>query len=352
MIVKMKLQLVGMVGIAALIGSAPLPAEILSAEVMRQPDGSFVVTWTAASDTLVDVRMGDHASADAAAMQLVSRADGDGVHVQVDGPARPVFLLEAPGSDPIRVAERLIPAEGTVNLRDLGGYPTVDGRRVRWGLIYRSASLDGIGGDDRDVLEALGVRMIYDLRSVEERSAAPTNWPIDGAVIRAIDYSMDTSEMAEAFASGIDAERARGFMRGFYVNMVDSHQTQFREVFAELLEDQSGAVLYHCTAGKDRTGAQSALILGALGVPRDTILEDFELSNRYYRSLGDTGGISGPLAGLPKDVQAVFAGVETEYLEAFLDEIDRRYGGMEGYLAQGLGIGAQELGQLRLRYTD
>jgi protein-tyrosine phosphatase len=140
-------------------------------------------------------------------------------------------------------------------------------------------------------------------------------------------------------------------MAGFYPGMIDSHRTQFREVFAELLENADGAVLYHCTAGKDRTGVQTALILTALGVPRDVILADFELSNTYYRPKLTEADRANPLAQLPPDVIAVFMGVDRAYLQAFFKAAEERYGSAEAYLAE-LGVGPAERQALRARYTE
>jgi len=235
-----------------------------------------------------------------------------------------------------------------MNFRDVGGYETTDGRFVRWGKIYRSAALAGLTPQDLEKIRNLDIRYVYDLRSVDERRSEPTRWPDTGATMASLDYEMDISAFMAAFADGPTPDKVRAAMTSFYPAVVDSHKGQFRAVFAELLEGDDGAILYHCSAGKDRTGVQTALILSALGVPRETVIEDFLLSNQHHRISGDAG----PMAGMPADVLEVLGGVERPYLEAFFAEIDRRYGGVEGYLAAELEVDASDIQRLRALYTE
>ena len=124
--------------------------------------------------------------------------------------------------------------------------------------IVRRNNKQEVMAELEQVIAKLDIRYIYDLRSIDERRSEPTAWPQTGATMAAHDYEMDISAFMAAFAEGPNAEKARAAMTAFYPAVVDSHKVQFREIFAELLRGDEGAVLYHCSAGKDRTGVQTA----------------------------------------------------------------------------------------------
>lgn len=325
-------------------------AAIVNAQAQRTPQGELALTWTETTGAAVDVFMSQNPAATVEQMTLVSSSDGDGRHsLSPESPsARHYFILQAPDGTRYRLAERLVPLAGAMNFRDVGGYQTADGRFVRWGKIYRSAALSGLTPEDLAKIEALGIDYVYDLRSVGERRDQPTRWPETGATLASLDYELDISGFMAVFADGPSAEKARAAMTAFYPAVVDSHKAQFSAIFAELLAGDDGAVLYHCSAGKDRTGVQTALILSALGVDRETVIEDFLLSNQHHKMSAD----SGPMAGVPPEVLEVLGGVERPYIEAFFAEIDRRYGDVEGYLAAELGVDSAGIQRLRTLYTE
>ncbi len=251
--------------------------------------------------------------------------------------------------------QRLLPLKNVQNARDIGGYRTVDGRTVKWDVIFRTAELSHLDAADIAVLKGKGVSAIHDLRTVEERQAQPTAWTGAGAPkITAFDYSMDHSAMAGLLRGGATAESARTVFANSYPEMLKMQRQQHRALFADLLKGD-GAVLYHCSAGKDRTGMATALILSALGVPRETILADYELSNRYYRPDPAAMAASAPQAAafarLPQDIRAVFMGVDARYLQAVFAVIDRDYGSVEAYLDRELGVNAAGVARLKALYT-
>ncbi len=264
--------------------------------------------------------------------------------------------VPAPAQAQSQEHSRLLPLEGVQNARDIGGYRTADGRMVKWGLIYRTAELSHLTEHDKALLEARGLRSIHDLRTVEERRAQPTIWTDANApTITAFDYSMDTLGFAALFQGGMPtADRAREVFAASYPEMLKSQRPQQRALFEELLRGE-GAVLYHCSAGKDRTGMATALILSALGVPRETILTDYELSNQYYRPDASPEAVAAnPQAAafmrLPADIRAVFMGVDKRYLQAVFDLIDRDYGSVEVYLDRELGVDAADIARLKALY--
>src|SRR5215475_708457 len=172
---------------------------------------------------------------------------------------------------------RHLDLEGASNFRDLGGYPTADGRTTRWRHIFRSNHLGQLTTDDVEIVHALGVRSAFDFRGIEERAAGVCvvdeitvhSLPIEPTVVAALRAELDAGKLTAPVALEI--------MRESYRNYVRHNTHSFRSLFGHLLEDRAPLVI-HCTAGKDRTGLASALILHALGVADEVIAEDYLLT--------------------------------------------------------------------------
>ena len=233
--------------------------------------------------------------------------------------------------------------QGASNFRDLGGYATRDGHRVRWRQIFRSNHLGHLTASDVEVVRGLGVRSAFDFRGVEERAAAECvieeiavhSLPIEPTVVAALRARLQARALSSADALEI--------MRESYRNYVRQNTHSFRELFAHLLEDRAPLVI-HCTAGKDRTGFACALLLQALGVPADVIAEDYLLTNRFYRRDPNSS------PDLPDDVRQAIGSVEASFLAAGLDTVRADYGDLENYFRNGLGLGGPERNELRARY--
>ena len=249
-------------------------------------------------------------------------------------------------SNPSASPARHLNLAGASNFRDLGGYPGKDGRAVRWRQIFRSNHLGHLTEADIEVLRGLGLRSAFDFRGTEERVAAMCgveeiavhSLPIEPTVVAAL-------RARRATVAALSSADALDVMRDSYRNYVHQNTPSFRALFAHLLEDRAPLVI-HCTAGKDRTGFACALILHALGVPDQTIAEDYLLTNRFYRR--------DPTASsdLPEEVKQVLARVEASFLAAAFDAIRTDYGDLENYLSDGLGLGASERTRLEARYLD
>ncbi len=246
-----------------------------------------------------------------------------------------------PASDP-----RVLPLQGTSNFRDLGGYRAADGRTLRWRRLYRSAHLGGLTPADHALLHERGVARAFDFRGIEERAAAPYGWPglqqhplpIEPTVVQ---------RMQDLVAAGraLTAELVAGLMRDLYRDLVNDRSQRFAELFEHLLAADTPAV-FHCTAGKDRTGVAAALLLLALGVPRDVVRHDYLLSNDLYRRPPT------PPSETPPDALAVLWRVQQGFLDAALQAIDDDHGGIDRYLADRIGLGEAARARLAARYLD
>jgi protein-tyrosine phosphatase len=235
---------------------------------------------------------------------------------------------------------------GASNFRDLGGYPTRDGRTVRWRQIFRSNHLAHLTSDDVTTVRALGVKSAFDFRGTAERTEAQCSMPEISVHSLPVEPTVVAALRAIAAAgTPLATSHAVEVMRDSYRSYVQQNTPRYRALFAHLLEDSAPLVI-HCTAGKDRTGFACALILHTLGVPDEVISEDYLLTNRFYRRDPNSG------SDLPDDVKQVLGSVQTAFLGAAFEAIGTDYGDLETYLQKGLGLGAAERAALTARYLQ
>ncbi|MCW5746579.1 MAG: tyrosine-protein phosphatase [Alphaproteobacteria bacterium] len=231
---------------------------------------------------------------------------------------------------------RVIRLEGGSNFRDLGGYRAVDGRRVRHGLIYRSAHLGGLTEADRSRLAGLGVRTIVDLRGLNE--AAETPHAIDGLAAEILPAAIEPG-VGLRIRAALDEGRATpeviaGFMTEHYRDYPGRAVPAFRTLFAALSSGARRPLVFHCTAGKDRTGFAAALLLTALGVPWPTVVEDYLHTNAVW-----TGHV-GRHMELDPPTRAALIEARADYLEAAFAALRENHGEVEAFFDRALGIDA------------
>lgn len=232
---------------------------------------------------------------------------------------------------------------GASNFRDLGGYPSRDGRHVRWRQIFRSNHLGQLTDGDAAVVRQLGVRIAFDFRGRDERSAGLC--PIAEIAVQslAIEPTVLPALRARVSAGRLTAEDALDLMRESYRNYIRHHTPRFRVLFDHLLADHAPLVI-HCTAGKDRTGVACALVLSALDVPDEGVIEDYLLTNQYFRR----DAAAHP--ELPDDVLEAIGTVQVSFLAAALDAVRQEYGDFDTYLRDGLGVDGSARKALQERY--
>jgi protein-tyrosine phosphatase len=250
-------------------------------------------------------------------------------------------------SPPAPRAAGLLPLEGGRNFRDLGGYPAADGRRVRRGMLFRSGALCALTELDYRHLDGLGLRVVYDLRSNDERKAEPTAWRGGTATEHvAWDYSM--REYAGVFmqllSTGFTPEALQRVMAGFYAQLPFGFAEHYRQLFASVLTGRV-PLAFHCSAGKDRTGVAAALLLAALGVPRETVVADYLHSNTCLPA--DAARRAGEVMRVPPELAEAMARVERPWIESAFAAIEARDGSLERYLEHQLGVGSSEIVRLR-----
>ncbi|MCX5271953.1 tyrosine-protein phosphatase [Streptomyces virginiae] len=306
------------------------------ATVTAGADGSFTLRWKARGTDRVEIEANG---------KVVAKGGSQGTAVVKGLPAadRQWFDFEPGRGQGLRLADRLIKLDGTANFRDAGGYRTSTGQWVRMGEIYRSDALDKLTENDLAKLRRLRVRTVFDLRTEDERTKAADKVPTGATYVVADVFAGSGSFQTmprtpdEAVKAMVDAERAMVSGAG--------GKKAYTQVFDSIERDRGRSVLFHCTAGKDRTGWAGAALLTALGVPRETVEADYLASNDYRKAANDA-----ILSHLPAQQAAVYKpllDVRPEYLNAGYDEVEATYGSFDRYLKDGLGIDARELKELK-----
>ena len=291
--------------------------------------------------------------------ETVAKADRSGrIVVASTASERRYFILRDHGDRSLlRVAERVLPLEQGSNFRDVGGYQGADGKHVAWGKIFRSGAMPLLTELAYAALQKLQIKTIVDLRSTDERMIAPDQ--LDdrtGAIFISNDYSL----------KGLMAGYGKGDGEYAYRGMDRLLKPQLQQVFRAMLRDE-GAVMYHCSAGQDRTGITTGLILSALGVDRATILKDYHLSTELRRPqfemppLDPADWPGNPIVpyyvaamkkpGGPK-AEPLFTPKGNSHLAQFFEMIDKEHGGIAAYLEKELGIDAKDTERLRALYLE
>ena len=326
---------------------------VLDVEVMGSEDGSLKVSWELAGDGPVEVAVGprpDEIDHD----HPVARVEG-ATCVSIGGlqPGRNyVSVAPVGGGSAVVAAERLVRLQRGRNFRDLGGYRTDGGGRVRWGLVFRSASLHRLTVADLATLDRLGLRVVFDLRGEEERDRGPSVLP-DGVRCEVLPIggtAAKTKELTDLVLEGRLGDVPPDFLVRIYDAMVDVAAATFGRLMTRLADPDGLPALFHCHAGKDRTGIGAALLLSVLGVDEQTVLDDFELSGIHYTE-HQLATVQAKLAGTGVDVEryrAVF-GAPRHAMATLLDSLRDRYGSVETYLEDEAGVDHEIFAQLRAR---
>ena len=257
-----------------------------------------------------------------------------------------------------RGARRLV-FSGARNFRDLGGYAAADGRTVRWGMLYRSDNLHKLTDADLNRLSALSLALIVDFRAVAETTREPDRLPVN-APIRHVKIPINDAstsiwyEMHDDFVKHLDSVNPGEYLTKTNIELVTRFTPEIRQFMQEVLAAHGNPLLFHCAAGKDRTGFASALLLRLLGVPQATVIEDYLLTNHF---LADSLRWSMFLLRFKKgkrfaDVVSGFMRVQPAYLQAAFDTIDREYGSFDAYLHSTLGLTEKDIEHLRNVYLE
>lgn len=288
---------------------------------------------------------------------VLTTAGHEALIANPDPQVRHYFYLASEQGDGAILAERRLSLQGTPNFRDLGGYVTGDGRRLKWGKLFRSGKLSSLTDEDIRYIRRLGLTLVCDFRQVVEQELEPTFLGHGSAHTFAslpISPGSRNNFMENLHRGIIAVDDASGFMQEINRDFVTSQMPQYAEMFQLLLAgDQQ--LLIHCASGKDRTGFGAALILDVLGVEESAIVEDYLLTNQYLPVDLEVERLSGEVTdhagtAVPEHVLRPLIEVRPEYILACFEEIRARHRSKQHFYETVLNLDEKKLAQLRDRY--
>jgi len=273
-----------------------------------------------------------------------------------DSNFRSYYSIAPENGQGVIAAERIVKLEGAVNFRDLGGYKSSDGRTVKWGKIFRSDGLARLTRKDHDILKKMGLKLVIDFRRESEVKKSPDSLPEENSFkylhlpVSGTDF--DTVSAMDRLKKGDTDWLTESFMRDGYINNIDTYAEAWGTVMKRLSDSENLPLVFHCTAGKDRTGACAALILLILGIPEETVIFDHGLSNFYladflekiYAYLNDFG--------VEREKISPYLTAPHDAIVALLDHIRKQYGSAENYLVTRADVSPEILDKLRMDFLE
>tara|TARA_R110002110_G_C13470513_1_gene720800 strand:- start:36726 stop:37721 length:996 start_codon:yes stop_codon:yes gene_type:complete len=323
--------------------------------IWREPDGDYHIEWEATHpDTKVVVEplaeggnlRAHYPASPHSSVRFSGLAPG----------ARHYFRLRDQHGTQVTATERRLGMQGTPNFRDFGGYRTEAGRMVKWGYLFRSGQLSNLSEQDIGLLSSLNIDLVCDFRRVEEQQNDPSRLPLKRPRVASLPIipGSNSSFLEQAGESWGGRQAMYDFMVDINRDFAEAQTATYARMFAEILALQDTRLLVHCAAGKDRTGFAAAIILLALGVPREVVMRDYLLTARFFDPQLELERIKKKYAMEQMDAESVMPMLEVHeaYLACALQAIDREYDSIEAYLAEQLGVGEPEVKELQRRYLD
>ena len=259
-------------------------------------------------------------------------------------------------SENLREDTRKLPFTGAHNFRDLGGYKTSDGKTVKWGKVYRSDNLHSLTDEDLKYMERLNLKSVVDFRSDEERNEEPDRLTPDMTPIL-LPIKFEPEGVTETLMRDLtfgDLDSSN-LLRDFNVILIKEFTEEYRDFFRHIVDNGGEPFVLHCTAGKDRAGFGSAMILTVLGVPREKIIEDYLLTNTYVSDHVESKLLETELKTFfraDSDNLRKINLVEERYIQAAFDTIDSHWGGMDQYISEGLNLTEEDINKIKDYYLE
>jgi protein-tyrosine phosphatase len=254
-------------------------------------------------------------------------------------------LLPSIGDDP----RRLVRLDAVHNFRDMGGYPTLDGRTTQWRKLYRADGLYRLTDSDLDVVRGLGLRTVIDLRThaeLDERGTFPReHHPVQFHHVPVIDSTWTA-------AQGEHATDAADFLEGAYLAMLEEGERRLAEAVVLLAEQDALPAVFHCAAGKDRTGMLAMTVLGCLDVLDEYIVADYALTEAGMQRMRDWSAREFPeLHARIMEGPAVFSAAVPEAMMRMIGHVRQRHGSIRDF-AMAMGVPPEAVERLRAELTE
>lgn len=324
------------------------------AVVTRRADGRFLLQWQWSAHKVVITVSAQPGAIDAANWVQSVNDTKTAVLPAMPQYTRPYFTLSFQGGAAdgrhVVVAERFLAQPSVMNLRDIGGYQTKEGRFLRWGQLYRSGALTHLSEAAQQQLVQLGLRFVCDLRTVDEVTRIPDMVPAD---VRYLHQPLASQEPLRVQLQILRQHRNRYdafLLRTYTQTVLDENATNLGRVLHYLADPAHYPALIHCAVGKDRTGVVIGLLLALLEVPDDVIIADYTLSNYYHQAIYATM--------LPELQRVRWVGIRPstlhplslahpDVMQATLAHICQQYGSVAAYVQQAAGVDEETLASLR-----
>ncbi len=325
----------------------------LHVSVERNQDQSIRISWRVDGDE-VHIRAGSNPNDFSTEIAVVKNASEYLVSQDPFPGKRTYYCLTIYKAgaliEEVITAERVLHLQGAFNFRDIGGYPTKDGKTVRWGKVYRSANLSELSDESVAYVSGLGIKLVCDLRSAEEVGDRPDRLPSPAPnvlMLPIVDPSNPFVRMARIFSNWnrVDSIMLEGYARV----VLDQNAAAFARIFHHLKDENSLPAIIHCTAGKDRAGMATAILLIALGVPEEIVIQDYSLSNLYFSYFRDVMDRTiTPLKrfGVTVDDIRPLLSASPAVMKGALDHLHKEYGSVEAYLARA-SVTAEDIEQIK-----
>jgi len=269
----------------------------------------------------------------------------------LDPDTRYYFEIVPDKGSKVVISDRRVPLKGSVNFRDLGGYETSDGHRVKWGQVFRSDNLGRLTDRDVSFVQRMGIRMVCDFRTPAEAKKLPDRFSPtaqDGYLHLPIQHGeFDPAGTFERIKNGDIEWMTEAFMTEGYLNNIDDFAPVWSTLLKSLAEGSRRPLVFHCTGGKDRAGVCAALVLLSLGVPEETVIYDHGLSNLYIAAVLEKIYEQIRSHGIDPNQVAPYFTAPKNAIIAAVRHIRRTYGSAADYLVNKAGVDAKLIEQLK-----
>ncbi len=313
--------------------------------------GNSIIKWETAP--LVHGQVKVYASADPESIPETTPiaaapiSDGKMVVITDDPSRRYYYTMVFNNKYRVKVATRNINIPGIQNFRDLGGYrSSTTGRNIRWGMLYRSAQIDSLSCAAQRELRNIGIKTIIDLRTPEELNSCP---PIQEG-FHVVHIPIATGSMEEVLQGiqegKIKSDTINRIVERMNRKLAINYRDEYKKLFELLLDRSSYPAIIHCSSGKGRTGIASALVLAALGVNEDVIMQDYRLSNDYF-NIPKASKYAYKLSVNSQEAITTVYTAKEDFLNAAKEEIERTYSNIPTYLQKGLGLTEENIETLQ-----
>jgi protein-tyrosine phosphatase len=334
------------------------PAKIYDLSASRRGPDIVQISWKAADPNLrISVYHGTSPETIRREIPMGPAGGQSAVTVSELDPGLPhYFKVVAEAGKAMIVGERRLPLEGTVNSRDLGGYETTDGRRIKWGKVFRSDHLARLTDDDIAFLQQLKIQSVCDFRTETEAGNRPDRFPEgDSGTYVHLPVShlkVDPTRLFEKLKRGDASWLTPGFLIQGYLINIEEFASIWGRVFKRLAEPAHLPLLFHCTGGKDRAGTCAALVLLALGVPEETVIEDYGLSNIYIADIVNQIYDEFKIDDEYRQKISPYFSAPQYCIEAMISHLNKNYGSPVAYLQSKAGVTAQILKKIKAQLLE